>query len=49
MGFDYDLIGANKLKDLTVKNGTIYSSVGNTYKFLVLPESNFIKPETLKK
>ncbi|WP_203257118.1 glycosyl hydrolase [Hyunsoonleella ulvae] len=49
MGFDYDLIGANKLKDLTVKNGTIYSSVGNTYKLLVLPESDFIKPETLEK
>jgi hypothetical protein len=49
MGFDYDLIGANKLKDLNVKNGTIFSSVGNTYKLLVLPESNFTKPETLKK
>jgi len=49
IGFDYDLIGANKLKDLTVKKRTIYSSVGNTYKFLVLPESDFIKPETLKK
>ena len=49
MGFDYDLIGANKLKDLTVKNGTIYSSVGNAYNVLVLPESDFIIPETLKK
>ena len=49
MGFDYDLIGANKLKDLTVKNGTIYSSVGNSYNVLVLPNSNFIKPETLQK
>ncbi len=49
MGFDYDLIGANKLKDLTVKNGTIYSSVGNTYKVLLLPNSDFIKPETLQK
>ena len=49
MGFDYDLIGANKLKDLTVKNGIIFSSVGNTYKLLVLPESDFIKPETLQK
>ena len=48
MGFDYDLIGANKLKDLTVKNGTIFSSVGNTYKVLVLPNSDFVKPETLK-
>ncbi|GGD04690.1 glycosyl hydrolase [Hyunsoonleella pacifica] len=49
MGFDYDLIGANKLKGLTVKNGTIYSAVGNTYNLLVLPESDFIKPETLQK
>ncbi|WP_299062717.1 glycosyl hydrolase [uncultured Polaribacter sp.] len=49
MGFDYDLIGANKFKDLTVKNGKIYSSVGNAYKILVLPESDFTKPETLKK
>ena len=49
MGFDYDLIGANKLKDLSVKDGIIYSSVGNTYKALVLPESDFIKPETLVK
>jgi len=49
MGFDYDLIGVNKLKDLTVKNGTIYSSVGNSYKVLVLPDSDFIKPETLQK
>ncbi len=49
MGFDYDLIGANKLKDLTAKNGIIHSSVGNTYKFLVLPDSDFIKPETLEK
>ena len=49
MGFDYDLIGANKLKGLTVKDGMIYSSVGNAYKLLVLPESDFIKPETLEK
>jgi hypothetical protein len=49
MGFDYDLIGANKLIDLTVKNGIIYSSVGNTYKVLMLPDSDFIKPETLQK
>ncbi|WP_298763466.1 glycosyl hydrolase [uncultured Polaribacter sp.] len=49
LGFDYDLIGANKLKDLTVKDGVIYSSVGNTYNILVLPESDLIKPETLEK
>lgn len=49
MGFDYDLIGANKLKDVTVKDGTMYSSVGNAYQLLVLPESDFVKPETLEK
>ncbi|NJB35074.1 glycosyl hydrolase [Croceivirga sp. JEA036] len=49
MGFDYDLIGANKLKDITVKEGTMYSSVGNAYQLLVLPESDFIQPETLEK
>ncbi|WP_206208148.1 glycosyl hydrolase [Wenyingzhuangia fucanilytica] len=49
MGFDYDLIGANKLSSLTVKNGTIYSSVGNKYRVLVLPESSWMKPETLYK
>ncbi|WP_299012546.1 glycosyl hydrolase [uncultured Polaribacter sp.] len=49
LGFDYDLIGANKLKDLTVKDGVIYSSVGNTYNILVLPNSDFIKSETLQK
>lgn len=49
LGFDYDLIGANKLKDLSVKKGTIYSAVGNTYKVLVLPNSDFVKPETLEK
>jgi len=49
MGFDYDLIGANKIQDLSVKNGKIYSSVGNSYEVLVLPNSEFIKPETLEK
>lgn len=49
LGFDYDLIGANKLNELTVKNGIIYSSVSNPYKVLVLPNSDFIKPETLQK
>ena len=49
MGFDYDLIGANKLKELNAKNGNIYSAAGNIYSLLVLPESDFIKPETLEK
>ncbi|GAA4945600.1 glycosyl hydrolase [Algibacter agarivorans] len=49
MGFDYDLIGANKLGELTVKDGTIYSSVGNAYRVLVLPQSSWMKPETLSK
>ncbi|WP_139956515.1 glycosyl hydrolase [Flavicella sediminum] len=49
MGFDYDLIGAHKLKELTVKDGTIYSSSGNAYRVLVLPQSSWMKPETLSK
>lgn len=49
MGYDYDLIGANKLKDLFVENGLICTPVGGKYKVLVLPELIWIKPETLKK
>ncbi|MGB5943971.1 MAG: glycosyl hydrolase [Leeuwenhoekiella sp.] len=49
LGYDYDLIGANKLKDLYVEDGLICTPVGGRYKVLVLPESHWIKPETLHK
>lgn len=48
-GYDYDLIGSNKIADLTVKNGQIYTPVGGKYKVLVLPKTDWIKPETLIK
>ncbi len=49
LGYDYDLIGSNKLSDLSVKNGKICTPVGGQYEVLVLPKSNWIKPETLQK
>ncbi|GAA4815006.1 hypothetical protein GCM10023330_23630 [Litoribaculum gwangyangense] len=48
MGYDYDLIGSNKLSELFVKNGEICTPVGGKYKVLVLPESDWITPKTLK-
>ncbi|WP_199287708.1 glycosyl hydrolase [Pseudotamlana carrageenivorans] len=49
LGYDYDLIGSNKLSDLFVKNGKICTPVGGQYQVLMLPESDWIKPETLHK
>lgn len=49
MGYDYDLIGANKINDLTVKNGQICTPVGGTYKVLFLPKIDWVRPETLAK
>lgn len=49
LGHDYDLIGANKLAGLFVKNGKICTPVGGSYEVLVLPKSDWITPETLIK
>ncbi|GAB3661510.1 glycosyl hydrolase [Echinicola sediminis] len=49
LGYDYDLIGANKLGSLKVENGQIHTSVGGNYRVLVLPDMEWIRPETLKK
>ncbi len=48
LGYDYDLIGANKLASLTVKNRLIYNSFGDEYKVLVLPETKWMTVETLR-
>lgn len=48
LGFDYDLIGVNKLNTLSVKNGLIYTSNGDSYNALVLPETTWMRPETLQ-
>lgn len=49
MGFDYDLIGVNKIKELSVKDGFICTPVGGKYRVLVLPKTYWMRPETLHK
>ncbi|NNF32618.1 MAG: hypothetical protein HKN68_00805 [Saprospiraceae bacterium] len=49
LGYDYDLIGYNKIKELTVKDGQICTPVGGRYQVLVLPEIEWMRPETLLK
>lgn len=49
LGHDYDLIGANKINSLTVKDGWICTPKGDTYRVLVLPQTSWMRPETLKK
>lgn len=46
-GYDYDLIGPNKIDILTVENGLICTPVGGRYQALVLSETNWLTPETL--
>lgn len=48
LGYDYDLIGANKLADLRVKNGKILTKFGVSYEVLLLPESDWMTAKTLK-
>lgn len=49
LGFNYDLIGHNRLDALTVKDGKICTSGGDTYSILVLPETIWMRPETLQR
>ncbi|SNR71555.1 Glycosyl hydrolases family 2, sugar binding domain [Lutibacter agarilyticus] len=47
-GYDYDLIGANKLAELSVKDGKIVTKFGVAYEVLLLPKSDWITEKTLK-
>ena len=47
-GYDYDMIGANKLAELDVKNGKIVTKFGVAYEVLLLPKSDWITPKSLK-
>jgi hypothetical protein len=47
LGYDYDLIGANRIESLTVEGGLIRTETGATYRVLVLPETSWMRPETL--
>lgn len=49
MGYDYDLIGVNKLYDLRVENGDIVTAAGGRYRVLVLPDQKWMRPETIAK
>lgn len=48
-GYDYDEIGANKINSLSVKDGLITTPAGGEYRVLVLPESEWMTPELLRK
>ncbi len=49
MGYDYDVIGSNKINSLTVKEGLIRTPTGDKYQALVLPETPWMTPKTLEK
>lgn len=49
LGYDYDLIGPNKIASLTVKDGTICTPAGGKYRVLALPETTWMTPELLTK
>jgi hypothetical protein len=47
LGYDYDLIGANKLASLTVEDGFICTAAGGKYRILFLPKTDWMTPEVL--
>ena len=49
LGYDYDVIGTNKISSLTVKDGLVCTAVGEKYQALVLPPTHWMTPETLSK
>lgn len=49
LGYDYDLIGSNKLTELYVKNGKLFTKYSGPYEVLVLTNTDWMKPETLHK
>lgn len=48
LGFNYDHVGHNKLSTLTVQDGKIYTPTGDAYSIFVLPETTWMRPETLR-
>ncbi|AJR04502.1 hypothetical protein AW14_13410 [Siansivirga zeaxanthinifaciens CC-SAMT-1] len=49
LGYDYDVIGSNKINELSVRDGLICTTVGDTYHALVLPSTPWMTPKTLAK
>jgi len=48
LGYDYDLIGANKLAELIVKDGKLYTKNSGPYAVLALTNTQWLLPETIK-
>lgn len=48
MGHDYDLIGSNKIGELFVKNGKLYTNHSGPYEVLVLTNTNWMQPQTIQ-
>lgn len=49
MGYDYDLIGANKFQSLSVVDGLICTPTGGSYRALLMRPTDWMKPETIQK
>lgn len=49
LGYDYDLIGSNKINSLTVKDGLICTAMGDKYCALLIPKVDWMTPEMLNK
>lgn len=49
MGYDYDLVGVDKIQSLNVKNGNIFTPFGVEYRMLLLPKTDWMTPEILMK
>jgi hypothetical protein len=49
LGYNYDLIGPNKIASLTVKDGVMCTPAGGKYRILALPETDWMTPELLTK
>ncbi|WP_198931765.1 glycosyl hydrolase [Labilibacter marinus] len=48
LGYDYDLIGSNKINELTVNEGLVCTPLGDKYQALVLPSTSWMTPQTLE-
>ncbi len=48
LGYDYDLIGSNKIAELSVKEGLVCTPLGDKYQVLVLPSTSWMTPQTLE-
>jgi hypothetical protein len=48
-GYEYDVVGSDLFKKLTVKDGLVQTPAGGSYKILVLPNTEWMTPEVAAK